>query len=184
MHDQVRYQVRFDWGEPGARRITHGAHVVVLVDELDGHSSASAQHTAEAIVEVAPRGAAVVMATETSAADAAGVILRLQERLGERCVVAVVAAGSVDPDGFRITVEDQLAAGALVDALAALGIDFASPEAAVACASWQSLRLASSHLLTASTSADRLRDGVPGARAQRAAHPASAVVLREFSARG
>ena len=183
MHDQVRYQVRFDWGESGARRITHGAHVVVVVDELDGHGRVSAAETAQAIAGTGASGPAVLRATETSAGDAAAVILRLQQDLGERCVVAVVAAGSVDTDGFRTAVEDQLAAGALVDALAALGIDFASPEAAAACASWQGLRLATAHLLTASTSADRLPDGADDPRAQRAVHPASVVVLREFSAR-
>lgn len=186
MQDQARYQVRFEWGEAGARRIAHGAHAVVVVDELDGHGDASAAQLAAAIAEATATASipapAVLCATEASAPDVAASILRRQEQLGDRCIVAVVGAGSVDPDGFRTAVEDHLASGALVDALAALGIDFASPEAAAACASWQSLRRATAHLLTASTSASRLPDGAQDARAQRAAHPASAFVLREFSA--
>ena len=70
--------------------------------------------------------------------------------------MAVVAAGALDDDGFRSAVEDVLAAGAVVDALAASGIDFSSPEAAVACAAAVSLRGAQSHLLTASSSAVEL----------------------------
>jgi hypothetical protein len=189
MHDvraQERYQVRFEWGEAGARRIAHGAHAVVVVDELDGHGDASAAHLAagiaQATADAGPAAPAVLCATETSAADAAGVILRLQERLGDRCVVAVVGAGSLEPDGFRTTVEDHLAAGAVVDALAEVGIDFASPEAAAACASWQGLRRATSHLLTASTSAARAGRSAQDLVAERAAHPASVSLLREFSA--
>jgi len=45
-----------------------------------------------------------------------------------------------------------LAAGAVVDALADLGIDDTSPEAAVACAAYTGLRRAVVHLTTASVS--------------------------------
>ncbi|BDZ48978.1 hypothetical protein GCM10025867_12190 [Frondihabitans sucicola] len=184
--DQGRYQVRFEWGEAGAKRIAHGVHAVVVVDELDGHGDASAAQLAAGIAQATASGGAaapaVLCATEASAADAASVILRLQERLGDRCIIALVGAGSVDADGFRTAVEDHLAAGAVVDALAEAGIDSSSPEAAAACASWQSLRRATGHLLTASTSARRSGEGAQDARAQRAAHPASVAVLREFSA--
>lgn len=186
-NDQGRYQVRFEWGEAGARRIAPGVHVVVVVDELDSHGDASGAQLAAGIAQATAAaddtgaGPAVLCATEASALDAAAEILRLQKRLGERCLVAIVGAGSVEPDGFRTAVEDHLAAGAVVDALASLGLDASSPEAAAACASWQSLRAATSHLLTASTSAARIADGAQDARAQRAAHPASVSVLREFS---
>jgi hypothetical protein len=182
MQDQARYQVRFEWGEAGARRIAHGVHAVVVVDELDGHGDASAAQLAAGIANAVPGAPAVLCATEASAADAASAILRLQEELGDRCFVAVVGAGSVDVDGFRTAVEDHFAAGAVVDALAALGLDSASPEAAAACASWRSLHAATAHLLTASTSAGRAPDGGADARAQRAGHPAVVSVLREFSA--
>ena len=48
--------------------------------------------------------------------------------------------------------EDQLAAGALIDALIGLGIDHVSPDAAVASASYEGLRRACGHLLSASPS--------------------------------
>jgi hypothetical protein len=196
MHQQ-RYQVRFEWGEAGARRAAPGAHVVVVCDELDGHGRASGAQLAAAIAEASPEGAAVLCATEASAVDAASRILSLQAELGDRAIIAVVGAGSLDDDGFRTAVEDQLAAGRVVDALAERGIDFSSPEAAAACAAWQGLRRATAHLLTASTSAGTLAvEPVAGAgagseagagtqdpAAQRRAHPAEVAVLREFTSR-
>lgn len=189
MPDQQRYQVRLDWGEAGARRIGLDAHAVVVVDELDGHGAASAAQVAAAVAQACAestradgRAPEVLCATSVSAGDAAGRILRLQNALGDRCIVAIVGAGSLDDDGFRTTVEDHLAAGAVVDALAELGIDFSSPEAAVACAAWRALQKASGHLLTASASAARLGGGVPDASTQRREHPTRASILREWSA--
>ena len=52
----------------------------------------------------------------------------------------------------RFAVEDQLGAGAIIDALGALGIDHTSPDAAVASESFRALRRAVKHLLTASGS--------------------------------
>ncbi|AMM19686.1 hypothetical protein AX769_05425 [Frondihabitans sp. PAMC 28766] len=186
---QERYQVRFEWGPTGAARIAAGVHVIVVADELDDHGICSAGELARRVrdtsdaarLDTAPGQPAVLCATEASAADAARRILRLQGDLGERVMIAVVAAGSIEADGFRHAVEDQLAAGAVIDALASLGIDASSPEAAVACAAWQGLRRATGHLLTASTSTAAI--GAQDARVQRDAHPASAVVLREFSPR-
>lgn len=173
MHQQ-RYQVRFEWGEEGARRITPGASVVVVADELDGHGTAAAADLAAAVAAVCPEGALVLHATESSAADAAAHALATQERRGDRAMVAIVAAGSLDEAGYRTAVEDLLAAGAVVDALAAVGIDFSSPEAAAACAAWQGLRRATAHLLTASTSGLEAADP----RGQRAGHSERAAILR------
>lgn len=84
-------------------------------------------------------------------------ILAFQAERGDRASVAVVAAGSVRPDGsIRFAVEDQLGAGAIIDALAAVGIDYCSPEAAAACASFTSLRGAVGHLVSASVSGREL----------------------------
>ncbi|MBU4465721.1 MAG: hypothetical protein KKH75_07735, partial [Actinobacteria bacterium] len=55
-------------------------------------------------------------------------------------------------------VEDQLGAGAIVDALGARGIDHTSPEAAVAAEAFRGLRGAARHLLTASGSGQELID--------------------------
>ncbi|HEY0248436.1 MAG TPA: 2-phosphosulfolactate phosphatase [Gryllotalpicola sp.] len=84
-------------------------------------------------------------------------VLARQERVGRRLNVAVVASGERRADDtLRPAVEDQLGAGAVVGALAALGIDACSPEAAVAAASFDALHGAAGHLLTASVSAREL----------------------------
>jgi phosphosulfolactate phosphohydrolase-like enzyme len=76
-----------------------------------------------------------------------------QVRLGRRAMVSIIAAGEPRAGGgTRFAVEDLLAAGALIDALGALGIDYTSPEAAAACAAFTGLRGAVAHLLTASGS--------------------------------
>lgn len=86
-------------------------------------------------------------------------VLDRQALKGDRCTVAVVAAGDVRADGTpRFTVEDLLAAGAIVDALAGVGIDYCSPEAAAACAAFMSLNRASAHLVSASGSGQQLID--------------------------
>lgn len=80
-----------------------------------------------------------------------------QAKKDGRYVIAIVAAGEERSDGStRFTLEDQLAAGALVDALAELGIDYHSPEAAVACAGFLSLRRAVGQLVRASASGREL----------------------------
>jgi len=158
-HGQQKYQVRFDHGVAGAARVASGAHVVVVVDVLDGHGTLSRDETVRAVADLAEVGvdADVLLVTGAGAApDVARHVVGRQARRGDRALVAIVAAGAVEADGFRPAVEDQLAAGAVVDALAAAGIDFSSPEAAVACAAAGALARASSHLLTASASAAEL----------------------------
>ena len=72
----------------------------------------------------------------------------------------MIAAGELAGRGpaapLRFAVEDQLGAGAIVDALGALGIDHTSPEAAAACEAFRGLRGAVRHLLTASGSGQEL----------------------------
>nr|WP_246311853.1 2-phosphosulfolactate phosphatase [Leifsonia naganoensis] len=100
---------------------------------------------------------AVVAAGLTNPAAVASWVLAEQVRLGRRAMVAVVAAGGSTASGStRFAVEDLLAAGAVIDALAALGIDYSSPEAAAACAAFTGLRGAVAHLLTASVSGQEL----------------------------
>lgn len=168
---QGKYQVRFDWGVRGAERITPGAHVVVLVDALrfttavvvaaeqGGEAPAvgavtrpgSAVPEASAVIEAAlaagdrPVVLAASLRNRTAVAER---ILAIQEERGERMLVAIVAAG----DAARFPIEDQLTAGAVVDALVGLGIDHTSPEAAVACAAFEGLRRAFVHLVGASGS--------------------------------
>lgn len=170
--NQSRYQVRFDWGVAGANAIAPGAHVVVWVDALPASSPDP--------LGIAP-GAALVTGSTGSRAAVAQWILDRQVELGDRVFVAVVAAGT--PDG-RFSVEDLVAAGAVIDALADVGLDYTSPEAAAAAGAFAGLRNAGSHVLTASVSGQELLaasgpEAVDAARAA-AASPEFAV-LREFS---
>jgi phosphosulfolactate phosphohydrolase-like enzyme len=155
-HRQAKYQVRFDWAADGAAAVAADADVVVWVDALRGDD---AQETRPAL----PGDGAVLAAGLTDASAVARWILDEQVRLGRRAMVALVAAGGLTPAGSpRFAVEDLLAAGAVVDALAAVGIDYSSPEAAAACAAFTGLRGAVAHLLTASVSGqEQVAAGTP-----------------------
>ena len=145
-HGQGTYQVRFDWGAAGADAISEGAHVIVWVDQLG-----EATLVASSID--------LMRATLEEAAEIAAVALRRQAELGGRFVIAVVAAGAVRDDGsLRFAVEDLLAAGAVIDALAAIGIDHQSPEAAAAASAYLGLKNATRHLISASASSRELRE--------------------------
>jgi 2-phosphosulfolactate phosphatase len=171
---QAKYQVRFDWGSAGAERIMSGVHVVVLVDALSfttaaviaaeggadaaagaARSAGDADAHSEALASMlADTGAVVLAGSLRNRTAVAERILALQEQRGERTIVAVIAAGEpVNAEGgTRFTIEDQLTAGAVVDALVSLGIDHTSPEAAVASAAFEGLRHAAVHLIGASGS--------------------------------
>ncbi|AYF97593.1 2-phosphosulfolactate phosphatase [Protaetiibacter intestinalis] len=141
---QSYYQVRFEWGAEGAAAVADGVHAIVWVDELGA--------------EQVPALPVDVVAGSLRHADAvARWSLERQAELGGRFVVAVVAAGARQDDGsLRFTVEDLLAAGAVIDAIAELGIDHQSPEAAAAASAYSGLRNATRHLVTASVSAREL----------------------------
>lgn len=187
--DQSRYQVRLEWGPEGLRRLAH-AEVVVIVDvlsfsttvidavadgadrPLDAASRATAIDGAAVAEAAAATGAIVLLGALRNATAVADAILAEQERRGARMSVSIIAAGERDArdaaPGVRFAVEDQLGAGAIVDALAARGIDHTSPDAAVAGESFRALRRATAHLLTASGSGLELtaagrRDEVLGA---------------------
>jgi 2-phosphosulfolactate phosphatase len=152
--EQGQYQVRFEWGVEGAREIGVGADVLVLVDLLcAGPGLARSLDANEAvIVEGSLRNCAAV----------ARWALERQAGKGDRFTVAVVAAGEPRDGGdTRFALEDLLGAGAIIDALASVGIDYCSPEAAAAAAAFTGLRNATGHLIGASTSgkAVALKDG-------------------------
>ncbi len=138
---QASYQVRFDQGVAGARRIGSGVDVIVWVDVLTDVPSPG--------IPELPAGPAVLEGGFIDAAAAAAWLLAEQERLGRRLYIAIVAAG--DRDG-AFAADDVLASGAIVDALIDLGIDDTSPEAAVACGAFTALRRAVRHLTGASGS--------------------------------
>jgi 2-phosphosulfolactate phosphatase len=143
---QTSYQVRFEWGAAGAAAVAVDADVVAWIDELGA--------------EPAPAG--VRPAALADAADFAQWCLARQEELGGRFRIAVVAAGATQPDGsLRFAVEDLLGAGAVIDAIAEVGIDHQSPEAAAAAAAYVGLRRATTHLVNASVSAREARATPP-----------------------
>lgn len=143
---QHRYQVRFDVGLDGARRIGESAHLLVWCDVLAA---------VPVPLDALPAHLQIIDARFGATGAIAQQLLAVQAARGERTMVAVIAAGSLNsaapgsaPQG--IPIEDHLLAGAVVDALGAVGIDATSPEAAVAAAAFQGLRGAVGHLITAS----------------------------------
>ena len=150
-HRQAKYQVRFDWAAEGAAAVAEDADVVVWVDAVGG------EPTRDPAPGSLPGQGIVLAAGLTNPSAVARRILDEQVRLGRRAMIALVAAGGVTPaGGTRFAFEDLLAAGAVVDALAAVGIDYCSPEAAAASAAFTGLRGAVAHLLTASASGQEL----------------------------
>jgi len=146
--NQPQYQVRFGFGLQQASRLTPGADVLVWADALADGLTPAPDLAGEFSILTAGTGAA------SSVADW---VIAQQERKGDRVTVTVVAAGDAD-GGF--TVDDLLAAGAIIDALADAGIDYISPEAASAVAAYTSLRPAHNHLLSASTAGQQLAKSV------------------------
>lgn len=143
---QHRYQVRFDIGLDGARRIGESAHLLVWCDVLAA---------VPVPLDALPAHLQIIDARFGATGAIAQQLLAVQAARGERTMVAVIAAGSpgsAAPDNASqgIPIEDHLLAGAVVDALGAVGIDATSPEAAVAAAAFQGLRGAVGHLITAS----------------------------------
>ena len=163
--DQSRYQVRLEHGVDGLRRLAP-SDVVVIVDVLDVSrraidaavvgidlTVADLGDAARSMVAAAPASSVLVGGLRNAPAVAAA-ILAEQERRGQRTSVALVSS---TPHG-RFAVENQLAAGAIIDGLAAGGIDHSSPEAAVACEGFRALRGAVRHMVTAAGTGQLLVD--------------------------
>ncbi|MCS5718171.1 2-phosphosulfolactate phosphatase [Herbiconiux sp. CPCC 205763] len=144
-NSQARYQVRLHIGVPMSDPATIAAlvadaHVVVFADALREEESATTLSSGVRDALVLPSDFRV----RTAVARA---VLEEQARRGDRAMVAIVTPARADG---QFAVEDFLVAGAIVDALASLGIDFSSPEAAAACAAFTTLRGAVGHLVSAS----------------------------------
>ena len=176
--DQSTYQVRLEWGTAGLARLAP-ADIVVIVDVLRFSSRIVKALEGEveyplddAARELSPTGVEIaLLAAEqtssiillgalTNASAVADAVLAAQARRRARTSVAIIAAGDrgssrLDGD-TRFAVEDFLGAGAIIDALAAGGIDHTSPEAAAAGESFAALRRALRHLLAASGSGREL----------------------------
>lgn len=150
----------------------HGA--VLAGPRGEGLSLSPASITAEAlgadrrIVLPSPNGSALSAALLAHPAIVVAGSLRNRRALadwalaqqgdkGDRFTIAVVAAGEARADGStRFAVEDLLAAGAVIDALADVSIDYCSPESAAAAAAFTGLRNATGHLIGASASGREL----------------------------
>jgi 2-phosphosulfolactate phosphatase len=201
--DQSGYQVRLDWGAAGLDRLAP-ADIVVIIDvlrfsttvtraiergetyRLDAAAHAVSINGAAIAQHAAATGAVVLLGALRNASAVAAAIHTAQESRTQRTSIAVIAAGELiarGPGGLlRFAVEDQLGAGAVIDALTTLGIDHTSPEAAVAAESFRALRRSTKHLLAASGSGQELiaqgrRDEVVDAAAVDAASVVP--VLRE-----
>lgn len=141
------FQVVFEWGAEGLR--AHPAHVTVIADADAGASGDALIAAALAEVEAGVR-AIVLRADLSGAAAAAQAAYDAQVALGDRASIAVIAPGDSWPGGaLRPCAADEIVAGAVIDELCRLGIDFHSPACAVACAAYVSLRGAARSLIRA-----------------------------------
>ncbi|GAB2517529.1 2-phosphosulfolactate phosphatase [Paramicrobacterium agarici] len=163
VQQQQRYEVRFEWGSTGLETIAEGAGVVIVAQGIaDGHPlsteiEARGRVRASEWVEDAARatGARVYAASLRNRTAVAQRVLQFQVEQGDRVRVAVVAETASEPNGSGFAVDALFAGGAIVDALAAVGIDYASPEAAAASAAFTGLERAVGHLFTASTAGQK-----------------------------
>jgi len=182
---QSDYQVRLDWGPAGLERLAP-AHVVIVVqslglsmralDAIEGGETfpLEGDEAAGLALAAGSDGAHVVVGGLRNAAAVAAHVLEVQRSRGERTSISVVAAGYPDAAGLRFAVDDLLGAGAVIAALGDLGIDHASPDAAVAGEGFRALGGAVRHLLTASgtgraLAADGRREAVLASAARDAA---------------
>ncbi|KTS12860.1 MULTISPECIES: 2-phosphosulfolactate phosphatase [Microbacterium] len=171
-HAQANYQVRLDWGRPGLDRLAP-ADVVILVQTLG--LSADALTAIEAGATLPVEGLPTAALVRAAAGDAAEVlvggirnaravadrVLEIQTARAARTSIALIAVGYPDgPDAetLRFAVDDLLGAGAVIAALGDLGIDHASPDAALAGEGYRALRGAARHLLSASGTGRSLTD--------------------------
>lgn len=143
--DQGSYQVRFDWGLAGLRRLAPAA-ITVVVDVLDASPEVSQQIDRDAVAQ----GGTVFLGSLRNAKAVAQAALADQVNRGVRTSIAVIAVPAATGQGEGYAVENLLGAGAVIDALATLGADHSSPEAAVACEGFAGLRQAVGHLISAS----------------------------------
>ena len=172
--EQDRYQVRFDWAAAGAAAIGSDADVIVWSDAIATSD--------EDVLAVVPEPAAVLVADIQTSVAAGAWIVRLQHRLARRITIAVIAAGDRREDGqLRFAVEDLIAAGAVIDSLAAAGLDGTSPEAAAAEGAYRHLGRAVAHLMTASVSASVLKPEASALRVNVDLGADDAVVLRQHA---
>ena len=148
---QSTYQVRLGWGSDGLGRLAESG-IVVVVDVLGDSDDLAARAAA------LPHGPAVFAGSLRNATATAKAVYDEQIARGGRTAINLVLAGDGHLDG-GFAVEDYLAAGAIGDALAALGIDHSAPDVAVATEGFRPLTRALKHLISASTAGLELAAG-------------------------
>jgi hypothetical protein len=137
--NRPHYQVMCTWGLSGVNRLGIEADVTIWVDTLIS-AGVSSQSPGDF-----PGSGRVILSSLPDAFAVANWVADLQLELHKRLNVLVVCAGEATHN-----IADQLAAGAVIEQLAARGLDALSPEAAVANASFLQLRQATAHLIAAS----------------------------------
>ncbi|WP_293695173.1 2-phosphosulfolactate phosphatase [uncultured Agrococcus sp.] len=155
---QSMYQVRLGWGAAALEQLA-AAEIVVVVDALDSDDDLVAAATA---LSHAPT---VFVSTLRNATATAKAVYEEQLARGGRTAISLVLTG----DEGAFAVEDYLAAGAVADGLAAVGIDHSAPDVAVANEGFRALKRALKHLLSASATGLSLRAAGRGDEARAAA---------------
>lgn len=147
---QSNYQVRLAWGSEGLSRLAE-AEIVVIVDAIETPGAGSARGLADEAAAL-PHAPTVFAGSLRNATATAQAITDEQLARGGRTAINLVLVG----DEGRFAVEDYLAAGAIGDALSALGIDHSAPDVAVAAEGFRPLKRALKHLLSASAAGQEL----------------------------
>lgn len=142
---QSNYQVRLAWGSDGLARLAESG-IVVIVDTLELVDAPGSSDDLAAGAAALPHEPTVFVASLRNATATARAVYEEQLARGGRTAINLVLAG--DDDGFAV--EDYLAAGAIGDALSALGLDHSAPDVAVATEGFRPLTRALKHLLSAS----------------------------------
>jgi hypothetical protein len=132
------YQVISGWGPNALSTLAHSADVIIWVNALN-----LPEFTPE--LTDFPSSASVIECDLQSSFAAANWAFDKQLQLGTRLLIAVLCA-----DSSGVSVPDFLAAGAVIERLAQLGLDALSPEAAVLNASYLKLSPVMSNLISAS----------------------------------
>ncbi|MGK0721545.1 2-phosphosulfolactate phosphatase [Leucobacter sp. W1478] len=159
---QSTYQVRLGWGAEGLTRLAESG-IVVVIDVLGSAGGSAGVLAAQAAA--LPHVPTVFIGSLRNATATAKAIVNEQVTRGGRASINLVLAG----DNGDFSVEDFLAAGAIGDALSALGIDHSAPDVAVATEGFRPLTRALKHLISASSAGIELAQAGRGDEVKAAA---------------
>lgn len=159
---QATYQVRLGWGAAALTELADSP-IIIVVDAIAAPPAPSAPSSDSSLSHVIAGRAAALLHRPTvflgslrNATATAQAAYDEQVTRGDRTAINLVLVGRGEGGGFAV--EDYLAAGAIADALTALGIDHSAPEAAVAAEGFRPLTRALKHLLSASVSGQALKE--------------------------